>query len=68
MKFYVRVEIAEAGNAKFNGCEPGKKYITGCASTRADAERLFGFGNYFAVHADNSHQVRSETERAGFLA
>lgn len=64
-KYFVRVQVAD-GSAAFNGCEIGRKYITGCTESREYAETHFGFGEYVAVHCEPGG-VLAETRRAGFL-
>lgn len=70
-KFFVRIETATPTNPRTACCVAdfglGARVLTGCTDNRADAERLFGFGNYDAVYADHSHQVIHEARRAGFM-
>lgn len=65
-KYFVRIEIV-TDEPRFAGLDIGTRAITGCADNRDDAERLFGYGNYVAVYAENGHSVCREAKNAGFL-
>lgn len=66
MKFFVKVEVATA-SPEFSEIKEGKRVITGCTESREFADRNWGLGNYHAVYADDSHRVRWEAQKVGFI-
>ncbi|UJS23890.1 hypothetical protein [Thiothrix winogradskyi] len=54
MKFYIKVELIN-----------GLRLITGCTTDREYAATHWGLGAYSAVYADNAHEVKAESIRAG---
>ena len=56
MKFFVKVENINGLNG-----------IVGCTEDRTYADEKWGLGNYFAIYCENSHCIRAEAEKQGYI-